>query len=72
VDAVVLTQVLSHDENVKSIAYNEASGNLIVIFGGGNKSVYKNITQEMFDKLTEGLSVLDLVRHNNLVGVRIR
>jgi hypothetical protein len=72
VDAVVLTQVLSHDENVKSIAYNEASGNLIVIFGGGNKSVYKNVTQEMFDKLTEGLSVLDLVRHNNLVGVRIR
>jgi hypothetical protein len=71
-DDVALTQVLSHDDNVKSVCYNETSGSLVVIFGGGSKWVYRKVSQEMFDKLTAGLSVLELVRHDNLVGVRIR
>ena len=71
-DAVALEQVLAHDDNVKSVAYNETSGSLVVIFGGGSKWVYRKVSQEMLDKLTSGLSVLELVRHNNIVGVRIR
>lgn len=70
-----LQQVLIHDSNVKSVAYNESNADMVVIFGGGSKWKYRSVKPELFENIQShksGLSVLEEIRHNNLVGIRLR
>ena len=70
-----LRQVVIHDTNIKSVAYNELENTMIVIFGGGSKWKYFKVPSEVFEKIADtcnGNVVLEEIRHNNLVGIRVR
>lgn len=63
------------DSNVKSVTYNEVTKDMTVVFGGGSKWKYRNVESEVLDTvlpMTGALSILESVRHQHIVGVRIR
>lgn len=63
------------DSNVKSVAYNRSDRSMKVVFGGGSEWKYYFIKQEIFDSMLNnptGLAILDQIRHNNLVGIRLK
>lgn len=63
------------DSNIKSLFYNEKTKDMTVLFGGGSKWKYKNVEPEVVNTVLTavgGFSILESIRHQNLVGVRLR
>jgi hypothetical protein len=67
--------ILIQDSNVKSVVYDRAAKTMKVAFGGGSEWKYYFVKPDLFDEILSeatGLSVLDKIRHNDLVGVRLK
>lgn len=67
-------KIIVKDENIDSLVYDEDTESVIVTFNGGSKWVYKAITQEQFADcvIRKPREILELLRHNNFVGVRVK
>lgn len=63
------------DSKVRSFMYNDQTKIMTVLYGGGSKIEYRNVESSIVDEILNHVSarsVLESVRHNNIVGVRIR
>ena len=69
------TQTFINDGNIDSLDYSESSESLVISYKGGSRIRYSNISKSLFDEITVShtcIAVLNTLRHNNIVGVRIK
>ena len=71
-DAV--TEIIIKDENIDALLYDEELKSVVVTFKGGSKWKYSPITPEEFAEfiIRTPREILEKIRHNNLVGIRVR
>jgi hypothetical protein len=70
-----LEKKVVEDGNVESLFYNDSEHSVTILYKGGSKWKYTPIVIEDFiaciNKITVR-SILEEVKHNNIVGVRVR
>ena len=66
-------RIVVKDENIDSLLYDESIKSVVVTFKGGSKWKYSGVTPEEFAEfiIRTPREILEKIRHNNLVGVRV-